>query len=145
MPALGGTVVGRNGRIPRIYSHDGPGLPQAMVDGQGLPCHQRANRQDGTGIVDCGHAAATSAHAPWSRPTPSASCSISARAGRWPTVRSNGRADCRAAREVVKKTIDTWLDTVGRERRGRAIDQLYEIFAAAVCECDLIRTGQIRC
>lgn len=34
MPALGGTVVGRNGRIPRIYSHDGPGLPQAMVDGQ---------------------------------------------------------------------------------------------------------------
>ena len=33
--------------------------------------------------------------------------------------------------QVVKKTIDTWLDTVGRERRGRAIDQLYEIFAAA--------------
>lgn len=33
--------------------------------------------------------------------------------------------------QVVKKTIDTWLDTVERERRGRAIDQLYEIFAAA--------------
>ena len=34
LPALGGPVPGRNVRIARIFSHDGPGLPESMVRGQ---------------------------------------------------------------------------------------------------------------
>ena len=34
LPALDGPVPGRNVRIARIFSHDGPGLPELMVRGQ---------------------------------------------------------------------------------------------------------------
>ena len=33
--------------------------------------------------------------------------------------------------QLIKRTLDDWLDTVGQKQRERAIDQIYEIFAAA--------------
>lgn len=131
MPALGGTVAGRNGRIPRIYSHDGPGLPQAVVDGQAY--RAISGRIDKTvpesSIV--GMLLQTSAH--YTVVKADAIGIMQHLGASWQVAdgafeRASGLS---GGAQVVKKTIDTWLDTVERERRGRAIDQLYEIFAAA--------------
>ena len=36
-----------------------------------------------------------------------------------------------AGAQLIKRTLDGWLDTVSQEQRERAIDQIYGIFAAA--------------
>ena len=132
MPALGGTVAGRNGRIPRIYSHDGPGLPQAMVDGQAY--RAISGRIDKTvpesSIV--GMLLQTSAHYTVVKAD---AIGIMQHMGNSWQVAENGDFEqvdeLTAGAQLIKRTLDGWLDTVSQEQRERAIDQIYGIFAAA--------------
>ena len=79
LPALGGSVPGRNCRISRIFSHDGPGMSQVMVQSGEF---ERAGELTG-------------------------------------------------GAQLIGKTIDGWFDRVNQEQRERAINQIYDIFAAA--------------
>ncbi|WP_137652599.1 Mbeg1-like protein [Bifidobacterium moukalabense] len=130
MPALGGAVEGRNGRIRKVYSHDGPGLPQAMVDGQAYRAIGRRIDKTVPESSIVGMLLQTSA-----RYTVVKADAIGIMQHLGSSWRVTGGAFERAnglsgVAQVMKRTIDAWLETVGQEQRERAINQIYEIFAS---------------
>lgn len=132
LPALGGPVPGRNVRIARIFSHDGPGLPESMVRGQAYRTvesriHKTVPESSVVGMLLQSNAKVIVVKAD--------AVGIMQHMGNSWQVAENGdferENELTVTAQLIKRTLDDWLDTVGQKQRERAIDQIYEIFAAA--------------
>ena len=131
LPSLGVPVRGRNGRISRIFSHDGPGLPASAVRGQAYRAVESRIRKTVPESSVVGMLLQSNATA---RIVKADAIGIMQHMGNSWQVAENGdfeQLDELAGAQLVKRTIDGWLDTVSQEQRERAIDQIYGIFAAA--------------
>ena len=132
LPSLGVPVRGRNGRISRIFSHDGPGLPASAVRGQAYRAVESRIRKTVPESSVVGMLLQSNATA---RIVKADAIGIMQHMGNSWQVAENGDFEqldeLTAGAQLVKRTIDGWLDTVSQEQRERAIDQIYGIFAAA--------------
>ena len=132
LPALGGPVPGRNVRIARIFSHDGPGLPESMVRGQAYRTVESRIRKTVPESSVVGMLLQSNAKVIVVKAD---AVGIMQHMGNSWQVAENGdferENELTVTAQLIKRTLDDWLDTVGQKQRERAIDQIYEIFAAA--------------
>lgn len=132
LPALDGPVPGRNERIARIFSHDGPGLPEPMARGRAYQAIAPRIRKTVPESSVVGMLLRTDADISVVKAD---AIGIMQHMGASWQVEENGefeRADeLTASARFIAKTIDEWLGAVSQERRERAIDQIYGIFSAA--------------
>lgn len=132
LPALGGPVPGRNVRIARIFSHDGPGLPESMVRGQAYRTVESRIRKTVPESSVVGMLLQSNAKVIVVKAD---AVGIVQHMGNSWQVAENGDFErvneLTVAAQLIKRTLDDWLDAVGQKQRERAIDQIYEIFAAA--------------
>lgn len=148
LPALGGSVPGRNCRISRIFSHDGPGMSQVMV-------HSRAYQAIAARIDKTVPESSIIGMLLQSQIKPTFvkadAISILQHMGSSWQVTQSGEferaGELTGGAQLIGKTIDGWFDRVSQEQRERAINQIYDIFAAAGTVISLIwwRIGRIRC
>ena len=132
LPSLGGPVRGRNRRISRIFSHDGPGLPKSTVRGQSYRAIESRIRKTVPESSVVGMLLQSNAPV---RIVKADAIGIMQHMGNSWQVAENGDFEqvdeLTAGAQLIKRTLDGWLDTVSQEQRERAIDQIYGIFAAA--------------
>ena len=132
LPSLGGPVRGRNRRISRIFSHDGPGLPKSTVRGQAYRAIESRIRKTVPESSVVGMLLQSNAPV---RIVKADAIGIMQHMGNSWQVAENGDFEqvdeLTAGAQLIKRTLDGWLDTVSQEQRERAIDQIYGIFAAA--------------
>ena len=132
LPALGEPVPGRNVRIARIFSHDGPGLPESMVRGQAYRTVESRIRKTVPESSVVGMLLQSNAKVIVVKAD---AVGIMQHMGNSWQVAENGdferENELTVTAQLIKRTLDDWLDTVGQKQRERAIDQIYEIFAAA--------------
>ena len=132
LPALGGSVPGRNCRISRIFSHDGPGMPQVMV-------HSRAYQAIAARIDKTVPESSIIGMLLQSQIKPTFvkadAISILQHMGSSWQVTQSGEferaSELTGGAQLISKTIDGWFDRVSQGQRERAINQIYDIFAAA--------------
>lgn len=132
LPALGGSVPGRNCRISRIFSHDGPGMSQVMV-------HSRAYQAIAARIDKTVPESSIIGMLLQSQIKPTFvkadAISILQHMGSSWQVTQSGEfeqaSELTGGAQLIGKTIDGWFDRVSQEQRERAINQIYDIFAAA--------------
>ena len=132
LSSLGGPVRGRNRRISRIFSHDGPGLPKSTVRGQAYRAIESRIRKTVPESSVVGMLLQSNAPV---RIVKADAIGIMQHMGNSWQVAENGDFEqvdeLTAGAQLIKRTLDGWLDTVSQEQRERAIDQIYGIFAAA--------------
>ena len=123
---------GRNRRISRIFSHDGPGLPKSTVRGQSYRAIESRIRKTVPESSVVGMLLQSNAPV---RIVKADAIGIMQHMGNSWQVAENGDFEqvdeLTAGAQLIKRTLDGWLDTVSQEQGERAIDQIYGIFAAA--------------
>ena len=143
LPALGGSVPGRNCRISRIFSHDGPGMSQVMV-------HSRAYQAIAARIDKTVPESSIIGMLLQSQIKPTFvkadAISILQHMGSSWQVTQSGEferaSELTGGAQLIGKTIDGWFDRVSQEQRERAINQIYDIFAAAGYGLSLIHISE---
>ena len=119
-------------RISRIFSHDGPGLPKSTVRGQAYRAIESRIRKTVPESSVVGMLLQSNAPV---RIVKADAIGIMQHMGNSWQVAENGDFEqvdeLTAGAQLIKRTLDGWLDTVSQEQRERAIDQIYGIFAAA--------------
>lgn len=132
LPALGGRCRDATVRIARIFSHDGPGLPESMVRGQAYRTVESRIRKTVPESSVVGMLLQSNAKVIVVKAD---AVGIMQHMGNSWQVAENGdferENELTVTAQLIKRTLDDWLDTVGQKQRERAIDQIYEIFAAA--------------
>lgn len=120
------------GRIERVFTHDGPGLPAQLMQDETFAAVRRLidstvpeSSVIGMLLETTDDYTVVAADA----------VGIMQHMGRSWRVADDGGFDTvpelNASARFLDQTIDTWLDRFSKEQRERAIDQIYGIFAAA--------------
>ncbi|OZG62537.1 triacylglycerol lipase [Bifidobacterium lemurum] len=120
------------GRIERVFTHDGPGLPSELMQGETFAAVRRLidstvpeSSVIGMLLETTDDYTVVAADA----------VGIMQHMGRNWRVTDDGGFDTvpelNASARFLDQTIDIWLDRFSKEQRERAIDQIYGIFAAA--------------
>ena len=121
LPSLGGPVRGRNRRISRIFSHDGPGLPKSTVRGQAYRAIESRIRKTVPESSVVGMLLQSNAPV---RIVKADAIGIMQHMGNSWQVAENGDFEqvdeLTAGAQLIKRTLDGWLDTVSQEQRERA-------------------------
>lgn len=120
LPSLGGPVRGRNRRISRIFSHDGPGLPKSTVRGQAYRAIESRIRKTVPESSVVGMLLQSNAPV---RIVKADAIGIMQHMGNSWQVAENGDFEqvdeLTAGAQLIKRTLDGWLDTVSQEQRER--------------------------
>lgn len=115
LPSLGGPVRGRNRRISRIFSHDGPGLPKSTVRGQSYRAIESRIRKTVPESSVVGMLLQSNAPV---RIVKADAIGIMQHMGNSWQVAENGDFEqvdeLTAGAQLIKRTLDGWLDTVSQ-------------------------------
>ena len=149
LPALGGSVPGRNCRISRIFSHDGPGMSQVMV-------HSRAYQAIAARIDKTVPESSIIGMLLQSQIKPTFvkadAISILQHMGSSWQVTQSGEfeqaSELTGGAQLIGKTIDGWFDRVSQEQRERGHATRYTTSSqprGTVISLIWWRIGRIRC
>lgn len=131
LPTVMTEAVGRNNRITRIFTHDGPGLPAAMVDTVAYRSvmHRIDKTVPESSIVGMLLEAAedyTVVAAKGPGPLQHVGASWQVADGDF-----NHVAGLSSTAKLVQRTMSSWMESVPESARAAAFNQIYDIFAAS--------------